>query len=96
MQDFIGILVQALMVGGLIIARVYFIYYLSEFLVALMRSLGVWLRINTEKKKQEVENPVKILKIRYAKGEIKKIKGFGSNTRMFRQKKPNERVFPPL
>jgi len=26
----------------------------------------------------------------------KKIKGFGSNTRMFRQKKPNERVFPPL
>ena len=25
-----------------------------------------------EKKKQEVENPVTILKIRYAKGEIKK------------------------
>ena len=36
-----------------------------------METIFYW-KFNLKKKKQEVENPVKILKIRYAKGEINK------------------------
>ena len=72
MLEFIPQFIPLILFGLVIIFGLYFIYYLYEVLVALMRCLGLWWRINMEKKKQEVENPVKILKIRYAKGEIKK------------------------
>ena len=62
-------IVRLLVFGGLIIAGAYFIKALVN---ALSGFIGEMLRINTEKKNQEVENPVKILKIRYAKGEISK------------------------
>lgn len=62
-------IVRLLVFGGLIIAGAYFIKYLVNLLSGFIEEM---LRIHTEKKKQEVENPVKILKIRYAKGEIKK------------------------
>ena len=62
-----GQIVELLVFGGFIIAGAYF----KAFFNALS-GFTEMLRINTEKKNQEVENPVKILKIRYAKGEIKK------------------------
>jgi len=61
----IGNIVPILVFGGLLIDGAYFIKALFNLLSGFIEEM---LRINTEKKKQEVENPVKILKIRYAKG----------------------------
>ena len=72
MLDFLGPLIPNLMIGAVVIAGIYFIYCLFEFLGASSRSLVLWWQIYTKKNKQEVKNPVTILKIRYAKGEIKK------------------------
>ena len=72
MLEFILQSIPLILMGLVIIFGLYFIYYLYQVLVALMRCLTLWWQNNLKKKKQEVENPVKILKIRYAKGEIKK------------------------
>jgi len=68
--SYIGFIIVSILIGLVIISVLYFCYYLYQVLVALMRCLTLWWRINTEKEKQEMKNPVKILKIRYAKGEI--------------------------
>ena len=72
MLEFILQSIPLILFGLVIIFGLYFIYYLYQVLVALMRCLTLWWQINLKKNKQEVENPVTILKIRYAKGEIKK------------------------
>ena len=72
MLEFILQSIPLILFGLVIIFGLYFIYYLYQVLVALMRCLTLWWQNNLKKKKQEVENPVTIIKIRYAKGEIKK------------------------
>ena len=69
MQEVISVLIVVLLLGGLIIAGIYFF---GAFFDAVTAFLSEIIQINRKKREPKVEDPIKILKIRYAKGEIKK------------------------